>query len=812
MSADQVLSFGPFRLMPGQRVLLEGEQPLRLGSRAFDILVTLAERAGEVVSNAELMARVWPNTIVDPGALRVHLFGLRKALGDGRGEQRYIVNVPQQGYCFVAPVERVAAPVRPAAFGEPAAQGPGQPVVFDAAAIAPLPVLLTRVVGRDELVGSLVRELPARRCVTFVGTGGIGKTTMALAVAHGLAPAFEHQVLFVGLAPLEDPRLVPNALASALGVTTLASDPVRGVCTFLRDKRLLIVIDNCEHLIDPVSELAEQLLATAPGVHLLATSREPLRIQGEWVQRIGALEVPPPMAGIDAAAAQRYPALELFIERVRASIDSFDPPEAELAMIADVCRALDGIPLAIELAAAGVERLGVRGVAAHLRDRLSLLTRGRRTALPRHQTLRAALDWSYGLLTPSEQAMLRHLSVFRGRFTLESALAVCSAPEAQAAGASADDLFNLMAKSLLSSDIGGEAVQYWLLETTRQYASELLAASGEEAELARRHALHMLELSIQAEAERVQVPTDVWRSRHAYRIDDVRAALAWAFGAAGDTATGISLAATSAPLWFALSRMAEFLHIAEQALAAIKRDGISDPLREMALCDAYGHALWHIRGAGEGAWATFQRALEIAEEAGSDADRSRALFGLWLIANSAGSYRQATALAERSGEIAARGPDAARLLHHRMMALSMHYSGQHEAPARMRNACSTRPSRSIPARATAAFTSISAWRRIQRWRASNGCSAFRTRPWGMPTRRSSGRLPSDTCSRLSMRLPPAAHPWPSGSATGRRQTATRKCSNGERRSIRCFSGRLSAPSIASCSSGTRAARRHSMHS
>lgn len=274
--------------------------------------------------------------------------------------------------------------------------------------------------------------------------------------------------------------------------------------------------------------------------------------------------------------------------------------------------------------------------------------------------------------------MLRHLSVFRSRFTLESALAVCSAQQARGAGASADDLFDLMAKSLLSSDIGGEAVQYWLLETTRQYASELLAASGEEAELAPRHAQHMLELSIQTEVEREQVPTDVWRARHAYRIDDVRASLAWAFGPAGDTATGISLAATSAPLWFALSRMAEFLHIAEQALAAMRRDGISDPLREMALCDAYGHALWHIRGAGEGAWATFQRALEIAAEAGSDADRLRALFGLWLIANSAGGYRQATVLAERSGEIAARGPDAARLLHHRMMALSMHYSGQHE--------------------------------------------------------------------------------------------------------------------------------------
>ena len=259
MSADHVLSFGPFRLMPSQRMLLEGERPLRLGSRAFDILVTLAERAGEVVSNGELMARVWPNTVVEPGALRVHLFGLRKALGDGRGEQRYIVNVPQQGYCFVAPVERAAARVRPAADDQQAAtQAPEQHAVFDAAAIAPLPVLLTRVVGRDELVGNLVRELPTRRCVTFVGTGGIGKTTLAIAVAHGLAPAFGEQVLFVGLAPLEDPRLVSDTLASALGIAALVSDPVRGICAYLRDKRMLFVIDNCEHLIDSVSQLVEQ--------------------------------------------------------------------------------------------------------------------------------------------------------------------------------------------------------------------------------------------------------------------------------------------------------------------------------------------------------------------------------------------------------------------------------------------------------------------------------------------------------------------------------------------------------------------------
>ena len=461
MSADHVLSFGPFRLMPSQRMLLEGERPLRLGSRAFDILVTLAERAGEVVSNGELMARVWPNTVVEPGALRVHLFGLRKALGDGRGEQRYIVNVPQQGYCFVAPVERAAARVRPAADDQQAAtQAPEQHAVFDAAAIAPLPVLLTRVVGRDELVGNLVRELPTRRCVTFVGTGGIGKTTLAIAVAHGLAPAFGEQVLFVGLAPLEDPRPSfptrwppPSASRHWFRTRSAASAPTCATSACYSSSTTASTSSIRFRSWSSNSWRPLPACTCWPP----AGSRCASRVNGCNASALSKCLRRCPRSMRRWPGATRH--WSFFIERVRASVDSFDPPEPELAMIAGICRAVDGIPLAIELAAAGVERLGVRGVAAHLGDRLSLLTRGRRTALPRHQTLRAALDWSYGLLMPAEQAMLRHLSVFRGRFTLEAALAVCAASPAQGAGASAEDLFNLLAKSLLSSDIGGEAVQ-----------------------------------------------------------------------------------------------------------------------------------------------------------------------------------------------------------------------------------------------------------------------------------------------------------------------------------------------------------------
>lgn len=681
MPSDQMLGFGPFRLIPSRRVLLEGEQPIKLSSRAFDILVSLVERGGEVVSVAELMARAWPKSVVEQGALRVHIFGLRKALGDGRDGQRYIVNVPQQGYCFVAPVEKMATTVPPDTTQalQPLTSA-NQPVVSPTSAGALPPALVTRVLGRGAVLAELSRDLLERRCTTLVGTGGIGKTTLAVALAHGLSDAFDRQVVFTSLAPLEDQRLVPIALASALGVTTLASDPIRGLCAYLRDRRMLIVLDNCEHLIEAVAALAEQLLASAPQVHLLVTSREPLRVHGEWVQRIAALELPPPSAEIDTAAVRRYSALDLFVERVRASVDSFEPTSSDWSLVADICRAVDGIPLAIELAAAGVERLGVRGVAAHLGDQLSVLTRGRRTALPRHQTLRAALDWSYGLLSPSEQAMLRHLSVFKSRFTLESALAVCCpSSEASPVSASADDLFNLMSKSLLSSDIGSEPVQYWLLETTRQYARDRLSTSGESQELARRHAAHTIELARHAESDRDRIAADDWSSRYAHTIDDVRAALAWAFDPGdGDVALGVSLAAASAPLWFALSRMAEYMNVAQQALTAMEQGGLNEPLREMVLREAHAHALWHLSGACPTVKASFERVLELAEAAGSDADRMRAIWGLWLNGNTAGEYRESIPLAERFGALAGTGPSPARTVHHRMMALSTHYSGQHE--------------------------------------------------------------------------------------------------------------------------------------
>lgn len=656
---------------------------MRLGSRAFDILVTLIGHAGEIVSNAALMASVWPSTVVEPGALRVHLTGLRKVLGDGRAGQRYIVNVPLQGYCFVAPVtqEALDEPARgetpPNAEAAPklaaAAPAPMPAVVVPSA--LPLPAQLTRLIGREDVVDELLAELSRRRCITLVGPAGMGKTSVALAAVRALCERTGQQAVFVGLAPLTAPAHVVASVISALGVPALADDPLRGLLEYLRERQLLIVLDNCEHLIQAAAELAEALLTGAPGVRLLVTSREPLRIQGEWVQRLASLRVPPSLAALSARDALGFPSIELFIERVRAGLDTFELRDADVPLAVEICRSLDGIPLALELAAAGVERLGLRGVAANLGNRLALLTRGRRTALPRHQTLRAALDWGYALLSPGEQALLQRLSIFKGRFTSESAREIAR----DLPGIDVDeDLFNLVSKSLVASDISGDIVQYWLLETTREYAASQLAACGASESTRRRHAHHMLQLADAAEAARSRQPPAAWLASHGHQIEDIRAALEWCLSPAGDARLAVHLAAASAPIWFAMSRIAEYLATLERALSALGDDSRLDPQRAMAMFESYGHALWHIRGIGPEAVTAFRRAFDIAERVGSKPDRLRVIWGLWLITNSSADYATTTRLAERFGEVAAGTDDVGhQLAYHRMMAMSRHFTGHH---------------------------------------------------------------------------------------------------------------------------------------
>src|SRR5208283_334236 len=469
---ERAVSFGPFRLLPAQRLLLEGDKPVRLGSRALDMLIALVEHPGEVVGRDELMARVWPNTHVDEGNLKFQISALRRTLGGGN---RYLLNVPGRGYSFVAPVARA----------EEAGTAAPEPAETETA--HNLPALLTRLIGRGDTITRLADQLLRQRLLTIVGAGGIGKTSVALAVAEQLIPAYEHGVWLIDLAPLADPRLVPSALADAIGLEIRAENPLPGLVASFRDKKMLLVLDNCEHVIDAAAALAVGVLAGAPGVQVIATSREPLRIEGEHVHRLSPLASPPASARLTAVEALGFPAVQLFVERAGAALDEFELTDADAPIVADICSKLDGIALAIELAAARVNTFGVRGVAAHLDDRFQLLTRGRRTALPRHRTLRATLDWSYELLPEPERVVLRRLAIFAGGFTEEAARAVAASAEI-AASEVVESLANLVTKSLVSVDVGGVMVRYRLPETIRAYALQRLIESGEREQIARRHA------------------------------------------------------------------------------------------------------------------------------------------------------------------------------------------------------------------------------------------------------------------------------------------------------------------------------------
>lgn len=481
MDADTVaarsVSFGPFRLFPSRRLLLDGDQPLRLGSRALDILIALVERAGELVGKNQLMRRVWPDTNVVEDNLAVHVAALRRALGDGNGGNRYIITIPGRGYCFTAPTTEMASP----------------PPAIASAAKHNLPGFLVKLIGRDHAIATLAEQPPATRLITIVGPGGIGKTLLALALAEKLLFDLEYDTWMVDLAPLDDARLVPAAVSAALGIEVPAHDPVPELLGALSDRKVLLLIDNCEHVIEAVAYLVNALLRRAPGLRILATSREPLRIEGERIYRLAGLESPPPSSRLTAVDALESPAVRLFVERATASIGQFRFDNADAPLVAEICRNLDGIPLAIELAAARVDMIGIRGLAARMKGGLPPLKGARRTAPRRQRTMQATLDWSYALLSEREKTVLRRLSTFPGSFSLTAGTTI-AADRPELEGDTLDQILELVAKSLVIADAQGTDPQLRLFETTRAYARGKLAESGESDGMGRRHAEYCIDL------------------------------------------------------------------------------------------------------------------------------------------------------------------------------------------------------------------------------------------------------------------------------------------------------------------------------
>lgn len=470
---ENAILFGPFRLLPTQRLLLESDKPVRLGSRALDLLIALVERPGELIGKNELMARVWSNVTVVETNLKVQVTALRRALRDGRDGNRYLLNTPGRGYSFVAPVTFRADRQRSA----PATATRRE---------HNLPRALTRLIGRSDDLDKLEKQLEHRRLLTIAGPGGIGKTSVALALAERSIDAYEHGAWLIDLAPVSDSGLVPNAVADALGLEVSSENPLPDLIVAIRDRQMLLVIDNCEHVIGSGGALVAEIMRHAPCVHILATSRVPLRVEDERLYWLPPLASPPPSGSLAAADALVFPAVQLFVERVVANSGEFELTDANAPGVADICRKMDGLPLAIGFAAARVAVFGVRGSLAGLDAHMRRLKGGPRGASPRHQSMSATFDWSYSLLDRVEQMVLRRLAIFTDDFTLNAASKV-AADAAHSESEIITKVVDLVEKSLLTVDLSNTEPRFRLLETTRAFARIKLAESGERDTINRAH-------------------------------------------------------------------------------------------------------------------------------------------------------------------------------------------------------------------------------------------------------------------------------------------------------------------------------------
>lgn len=545
MNAPQY-HFGPFVLRPATRELLAGAERQRLGARAFDLLLALVERAGGIVTRDELFERAWPGRAVIDDNLKVQVMGLRRLLG-----AEAIVTVPGHGYRF----------------GLPVATGAGAAAAGTTIDRRPMPAPADPLIGREADLAELRARLRPGGLVTLAGSGGIGKTRLARAAAADGAGAFADGAVMVELAPVGDAQHVHAAVARALGLP-LESEGLEAVtlARTMSPLAVLLVLDNCEHVLAAAAALAEALLTHAPRTALLATSQEPLNLRGEVVLRLAGLALPPVEASAGDIAAS--PAVALLAERVRAHDRRFVIDERNAAAAARLVVALDGIPLALEWAAARVPLLGVQGVLDRLDEQLRLLSRGARDAPTRQQTLRAALQWSHALLDAPQRAAFRRLGVFADSFTLDAAEVVCTG-EGDDPWSTLEAVQALVDKSLVDVVRGrgpgagpggdeagaagdaGDAGRLRLLVTAREFALERLAEAGEAEATRARHADAVFALFESSLAHLPTAPLLPWLERLWPELPELRAALRWADGAdgrAGDPARLVALVSLVGPI------------------------------------------------------------------------------------------------------------------------------------------------------------------------------------------------------------------------------------------------------------------------
>jgi predicted ATPase/DNA-binding winged helix-turn-helix (wHTH) protein len=704
--------FGRCELRPEERELRVDGKLATLGGRTFDLLLLLVGSAGELVTKEQILGQVWRGTVVEENTLQVHISALRKILGVDRS---FIKTISGHGYRFVARVSQ----------GD-SARSSAKTV---ARLLTNIPAPTAELFGRAPELAAVLGLVGEHRMVTLVGAGGMGKTRIGLEAARRLRDRFPDGVWLAQLGALRDPELVASTVAATLQIeSTGSNDFAKRIAVELASKTTLLVLDDCEHVIEAAARIAEAVLAASPTVRIIATSRESLRADGERVFRVRGLDVPRPDCD-NTAEILGAGAVQLFMARALAAEPRLELDTRTSNAAAVICRRLDGIPLAIELAAARVATLGVEELAARLNDRFSLPSGGRRSALPRHQTLRALIDWSYDLLTEAERVTLRRLAVFAGSVTLAAASTVIPGPNSPTLDV-LEGIASLVEKSLVVADVSAGATPcYRMLETTRQYAREKLSESGEFETLARRHALHFLGLLAQAEAEGDTRPAAEWLTRYGPSIDDVRAALTWSFSPTGDTSLGVALTVVATPLLIQCSLIDECRERVDRALSAAVPASSRDLSTEMRLLAARSQSLVHTVGLIPETRASWIRTYELAASLDNAEHQLRALWEQVSVCINTGELAGALELGRKLADLAGQRGDAGDVLAAgRVNGYVLHLLGQHAQARCHLEGGLERAHRLAPQSHFDRYGIDRASRHSARWRVSYGCKDFPIAP------------------------------------------------------------------------------------
>jgi predicted ATPase/DNA-binding winged helix-turn-helix (wHTH) protein len=647
-----------------QRELRRRGVGILVGSRALDVLQVLMLSAGKVITKEELLARVWPERVVEENTLQVQMSAIRKAFGPDR---RMVQTVSGRGYRLLGDWTAQAEPSASVLAG--AAQRPPS-LRFSGNLLIGGPDLI----GRNVAVQHLKQLLSGHRIVTLTGPGGIGKTTLAREVARGLLTTFQGDVWFVELGSLAESALLPTTVAGTVGLE-LGGHAISNsaVARAIGDRKILLVLDNCEHVVESTAGFVEETLRACQHASILATSREILRVAEEFVYGVPPLDVPPVHQEASYSVLE-HSAVQLFAARTKALGSDFALQERNFPLMAAICRRLDGIPLAIEFAAARAGTLGLADVALRLDHRFALLAGARRTALPRHQTLQATLDWSYRLLPDTEQYLLRHLAVFAAGFTLKAAIAIMR--DISDAATVIECTANLVSKSLVTLDSSALVTRWRLLETIRSYSLEKLVEGGEATVAARRQAQFFRDFFSSASLDTLAESAKEVRDHYGRELDNIRAALDWSFSPTGDAAIGVALAAAYIPGWLQLSLVAECRSFAERALACITPGSTVDWRVQMQLYLGLGTAVIYLLEPVEKARAALTAAVKLAA-AMSDVDAQLQTFwAMWVLLVIAGECREARTYTERFARVALEANDyGVVLVARRLMSYDLQSNG-----------------------------------------------------------------------------------------------------------------------------------------